>query len=111
MVNARLLARRTWQQLNRDRRELKIWKITIREKSIHLSTLISTMLRVRFAFLSSFQPVLWILIQIRIRIHRIRIHRIHMFLGHLDPDPDPLVRGMDPAPDPDLDSSITKQNK
>jgi hypothetical protein len=29
---------------------------------------------------------------------RIRIHRIHMFLGL--PDPDPLVRGMDPDPDP-----------
>jgi hypothetical protein len=39
----------------------------------------------------------------RIRIHRIRIHRIHTFLGL--PDPDPLVRGMDP--DPDL--SISKQ--
>jgi hypothetical protein len=23
-----------------------------------------------------------------------------MFLGLLDPDPDPLVRGMDPDPDP-----------
>ncbi len=33
--------------------------------------------------------------------------RIHMFLGLLDPDPDPLVRGMDP--DPDSDPSITKQ--
>jgi hypothetical protein len=32
---------------------------------------------------------------------RIRIHRIHMFLGLLGPDPDPLVRGMDPKPDPD----------
>jgi hypothetical protein len=32
-----------------------------------------------------------------------------MFLGLLDPDPDPLVRGMDPAPAPDLDPSITKQ--
>jgi hypothetical protein len=31
-------------------------------------------------------------------VFRIRIHRIHMFLGL--PDPDPLVRGMDPAPDP-----------
>ncbi len=30
---------------------------------------------------------------------RIRIHRIHMFLGH----PDPLVRSMDPDPDPALD--------
>jgi hypothetical protein len=29
--------------------------------------------------------------------------RIHMFLGLLDPDPDPLVRGMDPDPDPALD--------
>jgi hypothetical protein len=29
--------------------------------------------------------------------------RIHMFLGHKDPDP--LVRGMDPDPDP----SIIKQ--
>jgi hypothetical protein len=36
---------------------------------------------------------------------RIRIHRIHMFLGLLDPVPGPLVRGMDPDPDP----SITKQ--
>jgi hypothetical protein len=36
-----------------------------------------------------------------------RIHRIHMFLGLLDPDPDPLVRGMDP--DPDLDPSIILQ--
>ena len=27
---------------------------------------------------------------------RIRIHRIHMFLGLLDPDPDPSVRRMDP---------------
>jgi hypothetical protein len=39
---------------------------------------------------------------LRIRI-RIRIHRIHMFLGLLDPDLDPLVRGMDPDPDPTLD--------
>ena len=39
----------------------------------------------------------------------IRIPRIHMFLGllDLDPDPDPLVRGMDP--DPDLDPSNIKQ--
>jgi hypothetical protein len=29
--------------------------------------------------------------------------RIHMFLGLLDPDPDLLVRGMDPDPDPTLD--------
>jgi hypothetical protein len=28
--------------------------------------------------------------------------RIHMFLGLLDPDPDPLVRGMDPDPDPSI---------
>jgi hypothetical protein len=33
--------------------------------------------------------------------------RIHMFLGLLDPDLDPSVRGMDPDPDP----SITKQKK
>jgi hypothetical protein len=32
---------------------------------------------------------------------RIRIRRIHMFLGLLDLDPDPLVRGMDPDPTPD----------
>ncbi len=32
---------------------------------------------------------------------RIRIHWIHTFLGL--PDPDPLVRGMDPDPDPALD--------
>jgi hypothetical protein len=32
---------------------------------------------------------------------------IHMFLGLLDPDPEPLVRGMDPAPD----TSIIKQKQ
>jgi hypothetical protein len=34
-----------------------------------------------------------------------------MFLGLLDPDPDPSVRGMDPDPalDPDPDPSIIKQ--
>ncbi len=37
---------------------------------------------------------------LRIRI-RIRIHRIHMFLDLLDLDP--LVRGMDPDPEPALD--------
>jgi hypothetical protein len=36
-----------------------------------------------------------------------RIHQIHMFLGLLDPDPDPLVIGMDP--DLDLDPSNIKQ--
>ncbi len=36
---------------------------------------------------------------------RIRIRQIRMFLGLLDPDPDSLVRGMDP----DLDPSIIKQ--
>jgi hypothetical protein len=39
----------------------------------------------------------------------IRIHRIHMFLGL--PDPDPLVRGMDPAPDPDCSSSCKNSKK
>ncbi len=39
---------------------------------------------------------------------RIWIHRIHMFLGLLDPDPDLLVRGMDPDPDPDP-SNIKKK--
>jgi hypothetical protein len=42
---------------------------------------------------------------------RIRIHRIHMFLGLQDPDP--LVRGLDPDPDPalgpDPDPSIIMQ--
>ncbi len=37
-----------------------------------------------------------------------------MFLGLLDPDPDPLIRGVDldpaSAPDPDPDPSIIKQN-
>jgi hypothetical protein len=41
---------------------------------------------------------------------RIRIHRIHVFLGLLDPDP--LVRGMDPDQDPDLDpSNIMQKSK
>jgi hypothetical protein len=47
-------------------------------------------------------PLLYNITVLRIRI-RIQIHRIHMFLGLLDPAP--LVRGMDPDPDP----SITKQ--
>jgi hypothetical protein len=38
---------------------------------------------------------------------RIRIQRIHVFLGLSDPDP--LVRGMDPDPDPALDPSFIKQ--
>jgi hypothetical protein len=41
------------------------------------------------AEMSAYQAVLRI---------RIRIHRIQMFLGLQDPDPDPLVRGMDPDP-------------
>ncbi len=47
-------------------------------------------------------PVLRIRIRIQIRI-RIRIQiriRIRMFLGLVDPDP--LVRGMDPGPDPSV---------
>jgi hypothetical protein len=51
--------------------------------------------------------VLTAVLRIRIRI-LIRIHRIHVVLGLLDPDPDPLVRGMDP--DPGLDPSNIKQN-
>jgi hypothetical protein len=38
---------------------------------------------------------------------RIRIYRIHVFLGL--PDPDPLVRGMDPDPAQDPDPSIIMQ--
>jgi hypothetical protein len=34
---------------------------------------------------------------------RIRIRRIRMFMGLLDPDPDPLIKCMDPDP------SIIKQ--
>jgi hypothetical protein len=36
---------------------------------------------------------------------RIRIRRIRMFMTLLDPDPDPLVRGMDPDP------SVIKQKQ
>jgi hypothetical protein len=49
---------------------------------------------VRCRYLGKLSPVL-----------RIRIRRIPMFLGLLDPDPDPLVRGLDPDPD----GSIIKQ--
>ncbi len=38
-------------------------------------------------------------LQIRIRI---LIRPIRMFLGLLDPDPDPLIRGMDPDPEPSI---------
>jgi hypothetical protein len=37
-----------------------------------------------------------------------RIHRILVFLGLLDPDP--LVRGMDPDPDPSIISKYSKKN-
>ncbi len=40
-------------------------------------------------------------------VFRIRIHGIHMFFGL--PDPDPLVRGMDPDPALDPDPSIIMQ--
>jgi hypothetical protein len=54
------------------------------------------------------QTVLFAVFLSRIRIqNRIRIHRIHMFLGLSDPNPDPLVRCMDPDPDP----SFIKQKK
>ncbi len=43
----------------------------------------------------------------RIRI-RIRIHRIHMFFGLWDPDP--LVRCMDPDPDPSIIKQKGKKN-
>ncbi len=46
------------------------------------------------------QAVFWIRI-------RIRIHRLHVFFGL--PDPDPLVRGMDPDPALDPDPSIIMQ--
>jgi hypothetical protein len=38
-----------------------------------------------------------------------RINRIHMFLGI--PDQDPLVRGLDPDPDPSIILSSSKNNK
>ncbi len=44
-------------------------------------------------------------LRIRIRTH---IRRILMFLGLLDPDPDPLVRGMDQ--DPSIIKQISKKN-
>ena len=34
-----------------------------------------------------------------------------MFLGLLDQDPDPLVRGLDPDPDPEQDLSSCKNSK
>jgi DNA mismatch repair ATPase MutL len=37
------------------------------------------------------------------------VFRIHMFLGLMDPDPDPLVSDMDPDLAPDPDPSIIKQ--
>ncbi len=54
-------------------------------------------------------PIKKPVLRIQIRT-RIRIHRIHMFLGLLDPEPDPSCRGMDP--DPDLDPlSPSKKSK
>jgi hypothetical protein len=45
---------------------------------------------------------------LRIRIRSHWIHRIHMFLGL--PDPDPIVRGMDPDPDPFIIMQNSKKN-
>ena len=42
-------------------------------------------------------------------VFRIRIQQIRMFLGLLDPDPGPLVRGMDPDPAPDPNPSVIMQ--
>jgi hypothetical protein len=57
-------------------------------------------------------PFFWSVFRIRIRIW-IRIHRIQLFFSL--PDPDPLVRGMDPDPalDPDTNPSLNscKNNK
>jgi hypothetical protein len=39
----------------------------------------------------------------------LRIRRIRMFLGLMDPDTYPLVRGTDPDLDPNPDPSIIKQ--
>jgi hypothetical protein len=44
------------------------------------------------------------LLKVTVQMLRIRFRRIRMFLGLLDPDPDPVVRGTDPNP------SIIKQN-
>jgi hypothetical protein len=46
---------------------------------------------------------------ILIPVLRIRIRRIRMFLGLLDPGPDPLVRGTDPDPATDPDPSFIKK--
>jgi hypothetical protein len=40
---------------------------------------------------------------------RIRIHRFHVFSGLPDPDPDALIRGMDPDPALHPDPSIIMQ--
>jgi hypothetical protein len=42
-------------------------------------------------------------------VFRIRSQQIRMFLGLLDPDPGPLVRGMDPDPAPDPNPSVIMQ--
>jgi hypothetical protein len=40
--------------------------------------------------------------EVLIHLNAVLKIRIRMFLGLQDPDPDPLVRGTDPAPDPSL---------
>jgi hypothetical protein len=57
----------------------------------------------RAIFFSMYQE----LISFTTAVFRIRIHRIHVFFGL--PDPDSLVRGMDPGPALDPDPSIIKQ--
>jgi hypothetical protein len=67
---------------------LRLKKIDIFGSNIELYLSLGLFKR-RPSYRISLQPVLRI--------------RIHMFLGLLDPDLDPLVRGMDPDPDPALD--------
>jgi hypothetical protein len=64
------------------------WTLRIGRQSTQLNNLSFT---TRFSNLLLLQGVLRSVLRILIRIHV-----IHMFLGLLDPNPDPLFRGMDP---------------
>jgi hypothetical protein len=69
----------------------------------------------RFAFvivpvrIQPFLKDIFYTVNMFLTVLRIRINQIHVFLCLLDPDPHPLVRGMDPNPAPDPDPSIIKQ--
>ncbi len=80
-------------------------RIRIGIKKMPMHTLFSYWLRIGFALVANAMQVV-LRLYLLMPVFRIRI-RIHVFLGLPDPNSDPIVRGMDPHPDPALDPDIS----